>query len=435
MPRGRPTKKQKNISGLQGQCRQPSSPLEASSMMGASNRESRSHSSDDSGSSLDANEDTVSVMFDGLKINFEQEYMEDEDRSDIDQELEMDALDDEDFGCHLVEMPATVTGRMAEVQRVPSLSAIIEPSGPSLAASTSTIPCTRSASVISDFSSESSLDLASCSSDLNAAEFEEKSMDDKESEEWEEELDAAITGHNKIRDWKVLRNQIKENLKKHHKSLPLSSVNQLMILSNFATLQLKGATRIGASVEIARQWHEGSGIWFARRVRALAHHYQIFEELPREKRGGSTNARSFLHDETVQHGLQSQIFPELGIIPKQPIRVYMDGHEQEDVVKYRQEVYLPAMAKFEKRMVHFEGPELMRVEPTLQPGERQIKPYYHDECCFHANDETKDAWLRPGEQLLRKKGRGRLIHVSDFVNEEDGRLVLQGPDGEIIKDA
>ncbi|KAG1853065.1 hypothetical protein F4604DRAFT_1933334 [Suillus subluteus] len=391
MPRGRPTKKQKNISGLQGQCRQPSSPLEASSMMGASNRESRSHSSDDSGSSLDANEDTVSVMFDSLKINFEQEYMEDEDRSDIDQELEMDALDDEDFGCRLVEMvqkedernpdwiperlrrkakkraadhkheysrpatyikgpdvmnksertrqcyrakwkgqtsltsfqftrqPATVTGRMAEVQRVPSLSAIIEPSGPSLAASTSTIPRTRSASVISDFSSESSLDLASCSSDLNAAEFEEKSMDDKESEEWEEELDAAITGHNKIRDWKVLRDQIKENLKKHHKSLPLSSVNQLMILSNFATLQLKGATRIGASVEIARQWHEGSGIWFARRVRALAHHYQIFEELLREKRGGSTNARSFLHDETVQHGLQSQIFPELGIIPKQPI--------------------------------------------------------------------------------------------------------------------
>jgi hypothetical protein len=43
--------------------------------------------------------------------------------------------------------------------------------------------------------------------------------------------------------------------------------------------------------------------------------------------------------------------------------------------------------------------------------------------------------LKPGEQLLRKKGCGRLIHVSDFINKEDGRLVLRGPDGTISKDA
>jgi len=136
----------------------------------------------------------------------------------------------------------------------------------------------------------------------------------------------------------------------------------------------------------------------------------------------------------------------------------MDGHERDDVVKYRKEVYLPMMAKFEERMVHFEGPELVRVEPNLPPGVREIKPYYHDECCFHVNDNTKDAWyvlspylrpgynlqlkflcfhfrLRPGEQLLRKKGRGRIIHVSDFINEEHGRLTLRNPNGEIIKDA
>jgi hypothetical protein len=169
-------------------------------------------------------------------------------------------------------------------------------------------------------------------------------------------------------------------------------------------------------------------------VRALARHYQIFEQLPAERRGGSSNARSFLHDESVQnrartwlsnlptgqatpHALQSAInstiFPELGIVPKHPISertarrwliklgwrctvirkgVYMDGHEREDVVRYRQEVYLPAMAGFEERMVRFEGPELRRVEPMLKPGERRIKPYWHDECCFHANDNTRSAW-------------------------------------------
>lgn len=130
----------------------------------------------------------------------------------------------------------------------------------------------------------------------------------------------------------------------------------------------------------------------------------------------------------------------------------MDGHEREDVVKYRNEVYLPAMLKYERRMVQFEGPELTRVEPTLQLGEKRIKPYFHDECCFHANDNVNDAWyvqqqerfaqnslccyrLCPGERVLRKKGRGRLIHVSDFINEEDGRLVSYGPDGKITKDA
>ena len=49
--------------------------------------------------------------------------------------------------------------------------------------------------------------------------------------------------------------------------------------------------------------------------------------------------------------------------------VYMDGHERADVVKYRTEVYLPAMLEFKHRMVCFEGPKLVRVEPNLRPGE------------------------------------------------------------------
>jgi hypothetical protein len=44
-------------------------------------------------------------------------------------------------------------------------------------------------------------------------------------------------------------------------------------------------------------------------------------------------------------------------------------------------------------------------------------------------------WLKIGEQKLMKKGRGRLIHVSDFVEEENGRLVIRDTGGNIIKDA
>lgn len=70
----------------------------------------------------------------------------------------------------------------------------------------------------------------------------------------------------------------------------------------------------------------------------------------------------------------------------------MDGHEREDVVKYRNKVFLPTMAKYEERMAKYEGPELKRHDPNLQPGERRIIAYFQDECCFHAHDQPSSAW-------------------------------------------
>jgi hypothetical protein len=244
-----------------------------------------------------------------------------------------------------------------------------------------------------------------------------------------------------LRDWGEIRTEIKAELKKNSKILPLSRINQLMIVSNFATLRLKGVSRIQAGAEIARQWYDGkgSGDWFARRVRSLARHYQLFGQLPRERRGGARTSRSWLHDERVkvrvleylrnvpagqvtpfalQKFINSSLFPELDIKPKNPLSirtarrwliklgwthtlvkkgVYMDGHECEDVVHYRNHEFLPAMLKFEARMVHYEyyedkGPELVREEPKLKPGEKELIPLFHDECCFHANDEAGHAW-------------------------------------------
>jgi hypothetical protein len=158
----------------------------------------------------------------------------------------------------------------------------------------------------------------------------------------------------------------------------------------------------------------------------------------------------------LRHALNGTIFPELNInlakgISERTARrwliklgwrqtvvrkgVYMDGHERNDVVEYRNKVFLPAIARFEAQMAKHEGPELKKIMPEIQEGQRRIIIQYHDECCFHANDEARSLWLREGEQPLRKKGRGRLIHVSDFINEEDGRLVLLDEDGRIIRDA
>lgn len=37
--------------------------------------------------------------------------------------------------------------------------------------------------------------------------------------------------------------------------------------------------------------------------------------------------------------------------------------------------------------------------------------------------------------VLQKKSRGRLIHISDFINEEDGRLSERNSHGEIVREA
>jgi hypothetical protein len=40
----------------------------------------------------------------------------------------------------------------------------------------------------------------------------------------------------------------------------------------------------------------------------------------------------------------------------------MDGHEHPDVIKYRTEVFLPAMARFEAQMMQYEGPDLKPIK-------------------------------------------------------------------------
>lgn len=262
---------------------------------------------------------------------------------------------------------------------------------------------------------------------------------DEEEDECFEALEAGGAeprAKHEIRDWDKLRDQIKADLekakkKKHQASL--AEINQMLIIRNFATLRLKGCGRMEASAEIARQWHEGEGAHFARQVRALARHYQLFEHLPPENRG-SGGGQSLLTDERVQAAarhyltnlksgevtparfqreLNANIFPSLCINLDKSIStrtarrwliklgwrrtqlkkgVYMDGHERPDVVKYRQEVFLPAMAQYEKYMVQYLGPELTRVEPQLQPGERRIIVLMQDESCMHASEYKSSVW-------------------------------------------
>ena len=67
----------------------------------------------------------------------------------------------------------------------------------------------------------------------------------------------------------------------------------------------------------------------------------------------------------------------------------------------------------------------MQIDPAgLLDGQKIHYPIFHDETCFHANDLDNYVWIRAGEQPLRGKSRGRIVHVSDYIIEICGRLAL-----------
>jgi hypothetical protein len=76
--------------------------------------------------------------------------------------------------------------------------------------------------------------------------------------------------------------------------------------------------------------------------------------------------------------------------------VYIDGHERPDIVKYRNNVFLPFMALFKRHMVQWrpegEGAELVCIEPDLGPEEKWVIAVFQDESSFHVNDHKQTSW-------------------------------------------
>ncbi|EIM80914.1 uncharacterized protein STEHIDRAFT_67794 [Stereum hirsutum FP-91666 SS1] len=104
--------------------------------------------------------------------------------------------------------------------------------------------------------------------------------------------------------------------------------------------------------------------------------------------------------------------------------IYYDGHERKDVRKRRM-VYLKEHVDVERFVARYEGPAMDESVPSLEEGEKEHVWIYQDESGFHDNDaQGVSYWLKPGEQVLKKKGRGRLMMVSGFICERFGNLEL-----------
>ncbi|KII87813.1 hypothetical protein PLICRDRAFT_176579 [Plicaturopsis crispa FD-325 SS-3] len=104
--------------------------------------------------------------------------------------------------------------------------------------------------------------------------------------------------------------------------------------------------------------------------------------------------------------------------------LYYDGHERPDVVHYRQNVFLPAMADYRRRLVEYVVGDVEKevYKPLGNFVERPVVLAAHDEMTCQQNDGPAKSWVLDGEHLLKKKGVGRGIHRSDVICSTYGHL-------------
>jgi hypothetical protein len=103
---------------------------------------------------------------------------------------------------------------------------------------------------------------------------------------------------------------------------------------------------------------------------------------------------------------------------------YVDGHEREDVVAYRQNIFLPRWANI-KAQTH----DWLNGQPDPLLHERKIVVWFHDESTFYANDRRVAQWAHKSKAAKPyAKGEGASQMVADLVSADYGWL--RSPDGE-----
>jgi hypothetical protein len=105
--------------------------------------------------------------------------------------------------------------------------------------------------------------------------------------------------------------------------------------------------------------------------------------------------------------------------------MYIDGHEREDVVKYRDE-FIKRWQEYVKRMVLYDNDGNILSTPTGFPvpgGRFHLILVTHDESTFYAHDRRKIKWVHSSQNAVpERKGEGASLMVSDFLTTEWGRL-------------
>jgi hypothetical protein len=112
---------------------------------------------------------------------------------------------------------------------------------------------------------------------------------------------------------------------------------------------------------------------------------------------------------------------------KQKNGMYIDGHERDDVVQYRN-AFVQRFKQYERRFHLWDdnGEELPPPRGFPVPeaaGRFRLILVTHDESTFFQNDQRKVCWDREGSSKTpRPKGDGQSLMISDFLTADWGRL-------------
>ncbi|VDB84740.1 unnamed protein product [Peniophora sp. CBMAI 1063] len=107
---------------------------------------------------------------------------------------------------------------------------------------------------------------------------------------------------------------------------------------------------------------------------------------------------------------------------------YVDGHERDDVVEYRQHSYLPRLWELESGLRQYDSATGREVSPdgtgsSIPWPPRRVVLWFHDESTFYANDRRWVGWAGPDAKATpRAKGEGQSLMVSDFFSPDYGWL-------------
>lgn len=91
---------------------------------------------------------------------------------------------------------------------------------------------------------------------------------------------------------------------------------------------------------------------------------------------------------------------------------YVDGHEREDVLRYRKH-FVQLMLGWRDRMSTFDDDKV--TPPANVNGRTELVLVVHDECTFAAHDGNTFMWIEDGKPPLRPKGDGNSIMISQFL--------------------
>ncbi|KAG1789416.1 uncharacterized protein HD556DRAFT_1447031 [Suillus plorans] len=108
---------------------------------------------------------------------------------------------------------------------------------------------------------------------------------------------------------------------------------------------------------------------------------------------------------------------------REPQGQYTDGHEREDVVCYRNNIFLLAWTHYQCYMRKWKTDNITLEDLSeVESSGRRTIMWFHDESMFYANDRRKVHWVHDSESALpQPKGEGASLMESAWVLFKAGR--------------